>query len=320
MRAIYKISLICLSVSCIVLSAPAVSPQTTKADIFLYLNTRQAEKNLDKALWDAIENRRKAELQKQKGMPFITSRNMEGFFKAFVDSVNPPAFRISGTAKIEDGITNELNMLKDMKNIHISERKQDNMTLYVVRIPLNETQNPKELEFHLLVSGEMVTLSLSYNQGNTTGKIPENTIQMSATQEIRLPDNRSFSNNGIVFELQTEKIIPLLKLLKPEKAKKLDFLKKFESLMLKARLSGKSLLIESEFMTDSPETAATIYKEKLLPMSGKAIPPIALDNLTATALDKKLSVSLSFNMTTISNFITNLPIIEDVPDDDNDEE
>ena len=131
------------------------------ADAIMYFNTMQAEKAMDRELWDAIQKERqkalerleKEEAAQDEFSPGLKDRHVEALLNILVESIEPMSIALDGAVKFSGGTgSTPLEDLKDMLDsakgkdgIEISTIDVQGREAYSISTSISDTGQPIEI-------------------------------------------------------------------------------------------------------------------------------------------------------------------------------
>ena len=301
-------------------------------DAVLYINSKQAEKEMDATLWKIIQEDKNKAIDSQQGDFVFDMKNRDLGVKLefHLDQAKPLVFHIKGSADITGDIAKDMERLKilmsDDDDLKIIERKQGEKTLYSILSKENKTLDPWELSF--LIEGSKVSLFCFFNRINITEDSQGKVSFTPDKRDFDFLQSRLFLDHSFVFQGNVRRLTPVLLDIGLSDKTILEVLKNLEAVYVTGKVKGEKLLFHINAKTIDVSIAAK-YEEQLRPLverfSSSGQSPTFVSSFNVKVLNASLDITLAIDLQPIWSFLSNtsptLPVGKSMvhEDGDNDE-
>ena len=297
-------------------------------DAVLYLNTKQAEKEMDAALWRAIQEDKNKAIDSGTSALFFNMKNrdFEAALEFYLDRSKPLAFHIKCLANISGDIDRDMEKLKELmvddEHLKLIERKQEGKMFYSILPKEQGTLMPWNLS--LAKEGSKVVLSFIHNQQKSSNDIEDKVLVTVDKHDFGFLQNHSFQENSFVFWGNVKRLAPLLKNSVLSDKNILQILSTLENVYLTGKVKGRHLILRANAKTVNA-TVAKKYEEQLIPLvktfSADGQSMTFISNFYTKASNVSLEVSFSVDLLPLWSYLSK--VSSEFPagnDDDDDDE
>lgn len=278
------------------------------ADLCIYINTKQAEKAMEKGLWDRIQQDKNDAIAKKskgdgKGQLFSTKdRDMEVMGNLRIVSMEPFSGSIDGIANITGDLPGDIDKLMEMMkgNDGISSQmsKQGDLDFYSIAMSGADSLSGFDCMF-VPVKPNQIQFRININSQDAVRKAVLSTYSEPSAAIKRL------SGQDIAFAciLSPEKFAGLK--FSDNSEKVVEFLKQVKELAVSVRVAGQEMKLNGIFSFKSESDAAAFVTiaepvlSKVKPYAGAETPPHV--EVTGKDVDITIPVSISDAWDLISN-------------------
>lgn len=219
------------------------------ADICIYINTTQAEKAMEKGMWDQIQKEKNAAIEKKAkagGQLFDTKdRDMELIGNLHITSVEPFSGTVDGVANITGDLTGDIQkMMEQMKegNSGASPQmsKQDDLDFYTLALSGADGISGMDI---MLVPVKPNQIQFRANLNSKDG-VPKTLLGKAAEPS---PAIAKYSGQDLSFAciMSPEKIAQFK--LGDDAEKLVEFLKQMNEIAVSVRIAGKQMILDGSF-------------------------------------------------------------------------
>ena len=286
----------------------------SNADAVLYINTKQAEKEMDAGLWKMIQkDKNKAIDSKQGSFVFdMKNRDLGAKFEFHLDQIKPLAFHIKGSVDITGDIRKDIERLKvfmiaedDLKIIE--SKQEEDRVLYFILPKEKKTLAPWELAF--IMEGSKVFLLYFYNRQSIVENMQDNALN-SGKLDFDFLQTPLFLEHSFVFWGNVKRLLPILQDIELSDKSVLEILKNLENVYVTGKVKGQLLMLHINAKTIETSVAAK-YEEQLQPLAsqfssdGQSLSFIS--GFQIKSQNASLTISFSVNLQPIWSFLSKLP-------------
>ena len=278
------------------------------ADVCVYINTKQAEKAMEKNLWDQIQKDKNEAIDKKSksgDQLFDTkNRDMEVIGNLHIISMEPFAGTMDGVANISGDLKGDLDkMMENLKEgnsgVDPQMSKQNDMDFYTLALP--GTDGLSGLDCMVVpVKPNQIQFHVNFNSQDAIQK-----MVMGKTAEPS-PAIQKFSGQDLAFAciLSPEKLIEI-QFANEGSEKLVEFLKQMNEIAISVRVAGKQMVIDgslafkSEAFVTEFMTIAEPFLSELKSATGGETPPRMSSNGRIVSITIPVSISDAWKL--ISN-------------------
>lgn len=278
------------------------------ADICIYINTKQAEKAMEKGLWDRIQKDKNDAIaqktQAGKGQLFSTKdRDMELMGNLRIVSVEPFSGMVDGVANISGDLTGDIDKLmenlKGNDGVSSQMSKQGDLDFYSVAMSGADSVSGFDCMF-VPVKPNQIQFRININSQDAAQK------KVLSTYSEPSPAIKRMSGQDLAFAciVDPEKIASFK--FTDDTEKVAEFLKKMKEIAVSVRVAGQEMKLNGIFSFKSESDAAafvTIAKpflSEVKPATGTETPP----RISATGKD--VDITIPVNISDAWNLISNM--------------
>jgi hypothetical protein len=225
------------------------------ADLCVYVNTKQAEKAMEKDLWDRIsQDKNKAIENRSKKQFFSTKdRDMELMGNLHISSLEPFSGTVDGVANISGNLTGDIDKmmesLKENNSLFPQMTKQDDLDFYT--LALSGADNISGVDFMLVpISPNQIQFRVNINSKDAVQK------KVLSTYSEPSPAIKKLSSQELAFAciLSPEKIAALDL---PDNASAIaEILKQMNQIAVTVYVAGKQMMLGGTFAFKSESFAS----------------------------------------------------------------
>ena len=278
------------------------------ADLCVYINTKQAEKAMEKNLWNRIQqDKNEAISKKSKGQLFSTKdRDMELMANLRIVTMEPFCGSVDGIANISGNLQGDIDKLmetmKSNNGIDTQMSKQNDMDFYAIAIPGTEGLSGIDCVF-VPVTPNQIQFRVNINSQDAVQKTVLSKSSAEPSQAIK-----RFSSQELAFAciMSPEKIAGLE--LTDTAEKVAEYLKQTSEIALSVRIAGQEMRLNGilSFKSDSDAadfvTIAKPFLSEIKSVAGAETPPNI--SVSGKDVDITIPVSISDAWDLISNLTT----------------
>ena len=278
------------------------------ADICIYINTKQAEKAMEKGLWDRIrQDKNNAIAQKSKGQGkgqlFSTKdRDMELIGNLHIISLEPFCGTVDGVANITGDLPGDIDKLMEMMkgNDGVSSQMSRQGDLDFYSIAMSGADNISGFDCMFVpVKPNQIQFRININSQDAVRK------QVLSTYAEPSPAIKKLSGQELAFAciMDPEKIAGFKFTDKAEKVA--DFLKQVKEISVSAHVAGKDLMLggtfsfKSESFVSAFVALAEPFLSQVKPAAGSETPP------RVSTAGKDVSITIPVNISDAWDMISN---------------
>ncbi len=277
------------------------------ADICVYINTKQAEKAMEKGLWDRIQKDKNEAIEKKTGGQLFSTkdRDMELMGNLHIISMEPFAGTMDGVANISGDLKGDIDkMLEQLKEgnsgVEPQMSKQNDLDFYTLALP--GTDGLSGLDCMLVpVKPNQIQFRVNFNAQDAVQKM---VLSKSAEPS---PAIQKFSGQELAFAciLSPEKLIEI-QFANDGSEKLVEFLKQMSEIAISVRVAGKQMMLEGSFAFKSESsvteflTIAEPFLSEVKTAAGGETPPRMTSN------GRGVSITIPVNISDAWNLISNM--------------
>ena len=281
-------------------------PFGQKADIELYVNTRQAEMSMDRSLWNRIDNDRNRALARSKDAlkKDMKDKDVMAALTFNLLSEKPARFQLDLAAIVSGGIEKEIELLKAMaadseNTITVNESKQSGKTVYSINGDLSDDGD--KVSALLSSEGDNVFAALVFDgtqEDLKSLKLGSNSIDFTR--------DATFKENSFILCGKCDKIIALLRLLENNNREPMKILEQFNSIKILGKVLGKKLFVRFLLVPKDMMVAEKQHQnlKSFLERFSANMPGVLGDTSVAVA-DNTLFLSFSLDILLAWSFMMN---------------
>ena len=302
------------------------------ANAVLYLNTKQAEREMDAALWRTIQEDKNKAIDSGASALFFNMKNrdLEAALEFYLDHNKPLAFHIKCLADISGDIDKDMEKLKELmvddEHLKLIERKQEEKTFYSI-LP-KEQGNMMPWELSLAKEGNKVALAFYHNWQKSSGNIEDKISVTVDKRDFGFLQNHSFQENSFIFWGNVKRLAPMFKNGGFSDKKVLQMLDTLENVYLTGKVRGRQLMLHAKAKTVNTSVAKK-YEEQLQPLAEKLSADgqsmTFISGFLAKASSASLEISFSIDLLPLWSYLSKVsselpPSNDDDDDDDGDDD
>jgi hypothetical protein len=290
------------------------------ADLCVYINTKQAEKAMEKNLWDRIRQDKDRALDERKerggGLFNTKDRDLELMGNVHIVSMEPFCGTVDGVANISGDMMGDIDkmmeQLKDNKTLSLSPQmsKQDNLDFYT--LALSGADNVSGVDFMMVpVKPNQIQFRVNINTQDAVQK------QVLSTYSEPSPLIKKLSGQELAFAciLSPEKLAMLSTDITENVERFAEFLKQLDEIAISAHVSGTQMMLGGIFAFKS-ETSASAFVALAEPFLTEVKPAIAGNNTPPRidATGKDVSITIPVNISDAWDLISNMtadPVLDE---------
>ena len=281
------------------------------ADVCIYLNTTQAEKAMEKGMWDRIQKDKNAAIEKKAkngGQLFSTKdRDMELIGNLHITSVEPFSGTLDGVANITGDMTGEIQKMMDQMKENNSAAlpqvsKQDDMDFY--SLALSGVDGVDSIS-GLDVMFVPVTPNQIQFRAGINGKDAEPKTVLSKPAEPS-PAIAKLSGQDLAFAcIMSPEKLAMFKL-GEDSEKLIEFLKQMNEIAFSVRIAGNQMILDGSlsFKAESSipgfMTIAEPFLSQVKNVAHGETPP------RISANGRVVSVTIPVNISDAWGFLSNM--------------
>lgn len=285
------------------------------ADICIYINTKQAEKAMEKTLWDRIQQDKNNAIAKKsqgqgKGQLFSTKdRDMEVMGNLRIVSMEPFSGSVDGIANITGDLPGDIDKLMEMMkgNDGVSSQmsRQNDLDFYSIAMSGADNLSGFDCMF-VPVKPNQIQFRININSQDAVRKA------VLSTYSEPSPAIKRLSGEDIAFACILSPNILRIALEKyagqkstNDSEKAAEFLEQVNALAISVRVAGQEMKLNGIFSFKSESGAAAFgtiaqpFLSKVKPFAGAETPPRA--EVTGKDVDITIAVNISDAWALISN-------------------
>ena len=276
------------------------------ADICVYINTKQAEKAMEKNLWDRIQKDKNEAIEKKPGGQMFSTkdRDMELMGNLHIISMEPFAGTLDGVANISGDMMGDIDkMMENLKQgnsgVDPQISKQNDLDFYTLALPGTDGLSGLDCMF-VPVKPNQIQFRVNFNAQDAVQK------KVLSKPAEPSPAIQKFSGQDLAFAciLSPEKLIEI-QFANDGSEKLVEFLKQMNEIAISVRVAGKQMMLEGSFAFKSESfvteflTIAEPFLSEVKSVAGGETPPRMTSNGRIVSITVPVSISDAWKL--ISN-------------------